>query len=263
MPGYILYSFLYLWIADKFLFYVGSQLMLKIDNKPSIIIILQIIILLAVIFVGWLIYNGKLIDQKSFPGTVMQIMPEDEYVVVQLATNEEFSTEKYSTILGFPIGDTNAKLSLVAHYKYYAKLAELTHNIENGILYIHVPKLYLSTPVAFEFSSVREIQNESIFGPNGKILLDQLKKEVSGQLIYKGMSQINIVYDKAAKSLADNFNGYFISNGYGNYYKSIVVTISNEKSKSERQFNYNSSFCGKESCSFELDLGKGRTFTIK
>lgn len=165
--------------------------------------------------------------------------------------------------MDLPVGDTDVNLSLVAHYKYYIKLAELRHNIKNGIVYIHAPNLNLSTPVAFEFSTVQESQNESLFGPDGKKLIEQLKKDVSEKLINKGRLYIGAVYDKAAKALADNFNAYFIANGNGRYFKSIVVIFSNEKSQSERQFNYNNSYCGKEQCSLELDLGKGRILTFR
>jgi hypothetical protein len=68
---------------------------------------------------------------------------------------------------------------------------------------------------------------------------------------------MGVVYDKAAKALADNLNNYFDANGYGCNYKSIVVSFSSEGGQSQRQFNYNDSFCGKEPCSLELDLGKG------
>ena len=108
---------------------------------------------------GWLFFIGKpsLINQEEINtgfGQFITLQAEDEYVIARLVTNEEFITEKYNYVMGYPVGDTNAKLSLVAHYKYYIKLAELTHNIENGTVFIHVPKLYLSTPVAFEFSTV-------------------------------------------------------------------------------------------------------------
>lgn len=223
---------------------------------------------LVLIGIGWLFFSGKLqlINTQELSnnfGQFIKLEAADEYVIAQLETNEEFITEKYNYVMGFPVGDTNAKLSLVAHYKYYIKLAELTHNAENGIVFIHVPKLYLSTPVAFEFSTVRESSRKFLFGEDEKNLLDQLKKDVSGELIIKGRSQVGVVYDKAAKALADNLNSYFNLNGYGRNYKSMVVTFSSEHSQSKRQFNYNSSFCGKESCSLELDLGKGRIFTIK
>jgi hypothetical protein len=226
------------------------------------------IFILLVIFTAWLFYIGKLslINTHEISNSFSQFVElkeVDEYVVAQLVNNEDFEIEKYNDVMGFPVGDTNVKLSLVAHYKYFVKLAELTHHIDNGTVFIHVPKLYLSLPVAFEFSTVRESWSKFLFGPDGKELLDQLKKEVSGKLILKGRSQVGVVYDKAAKALADNFNNYFNANGYRSHYKNIEVTFSSERSQSHRQFSYHNGFCGKEKCSLELDLGKGLIFTLE
>ena len=236
---------------------------------PSISRIISITFIISVVgLLSWLLFSGKLSlistqeVNKSF-SQLIALEGTDEYVVAQLVSNEEFTTETYNNLMGFPIGDTSVRLSLVANYKYYVKLSELTLNVADGIVFIHVPKLYLSTPVAFEFSTVRESWSKFLFGPDGKKLLDELKKDASGKLIIKGKSQVGAVYDKAAKALADNFNSYFNANGYGGYYKNIVVMISSERSQSRRQFNYSNSFCGRESCSLELDLGKGLIFTIK
>jgi hypothetical protein len=242
--------------------------MLKVAQKISFFFFIRTISLLAIIFVAWVIYNHKfsIVDTSSINRDVSQFIELkglDEYTLALLVTNEEFTTKKYNYVMDLPIGDTDVNLSLVAHYKYYIKLAELKHNVENGIVYIHAPNLNLSTPVAFEFSTVQESQNESLFGPDGKKLIEQLKKDVSEKLINKGQLHVGTVYDKAAKALADNFNAYFIASGNGHYYKSIVVIFSNEKNQSERQFNYNNSYCGKEQCSLELDLGKGRILTFR
>ena len=242
--------------------------MLKVAHKISFFLFIRIISLLAIIFVSLVIYNHKfsVINTNVINSDVSQFIElkgVDEYALALLITNEEFTTKKYNYVMDLPVGDTDANLSLVAHYKYYIKFAELRHNIENGIVYIHAPNLNLSTPVAFEFSTVQENQNESLFGPDGKMLIEQLKKDISEKLINKGRLHIGAVYDKAAKALADNFNAYFIANGNGRYYKSIAVIFSNEKGQSERQFNYNNSYCGKEQCSFELDLGKGRILTFR
>jgi hypothetical protein len=239
--------------------------MLKVANK----IFIRIISLLAITFAVWGIYNHNfsIIDTKGPINTgfsqFIELNPLDEYVIAVLVTNEEFAAKGYKYVMDWPVGDTDVYLSLVAHYKYYIKLTELRHNIENGTLYIHAPNLNLSTPVAFDFSTVSERQNESLFGPAGKKLMEQLKNVVSEELVKKGEQHVGAVYDKAAKALADNLNAYFIANGNGRYYKSIVVIFSNEKSHSERQFNYNNSYCGKEQCSLELDIGKGHIFTIK
>ncbi|MDD2723420.1 MAG: hypothetical protein PHH59_05260 [Methylovulum sp.] len=225
------------------------------------------LLLLAGGFIIWLFVNGKLSlintqeVTKSFSQFVA-ISGEDEFVVAKLITNEEFTIEKYTNLMGFPIGDSSVTLSLVANYKYFVNLSGLKLDIENDTVVIHVPKLDLSVPVAFDFSTVRESWREFLFAPDHKILLDQLRREVTAKLAIKGKSQINAVYDKAAKALADNFNRHFSENGYGGYYKSIVVVFASERSPSRRQFNYANSLCGKEACSLEIGLGKGLIFSI-
>jgi hypothetical protein len=102
-----------------------------------------------------------------------------------------------------------------------------------------------------------------MFGPNEKELLKKLKQNVSAELAQKGNAQVGVVYDKAAKSLADNYNRFLIANGYGDYYKNIVVTFANENSKLQRQFHYNDSLCGDKKCLLELNINKGLFFTIR
>lgn len=224
------------------------------------------IILMAV--VSWLYVTDKLVlvdthkADKSF-SQFITLKGLDEYVIAGLESNEEFTTEIYKQVMGYPVGDTHATVSLVAHYKYYIKLAELSHTVEKGVVFVHVPKLYLSTPVAFDFSTVREICNKSWFGTDCEEILGQLKKEVSEKLLTKGKLQVGVVYDKAAKALADNLNAYFGAQGYGRYYKDIVVTFASERGESQRQFHYNKSYCGNEACLLELDLGQGRVFAIE
>ena len=239
----------------KLVFFIGYK------QVTSLYKLFLIITSLAIITVAYLLLTGKLAIvstqemDKSF-SQLISLKGADEYVIAQLDTNEDFSVEKFNHVMGFPVGDTNAKLSLVANYKYYVKLAELTHHIQDGVVYIDVPKLYLSTPVAFEFSSVQESAAKFMFGVDEKALLDQLKSEASEKLRAKGQSQIGVVYDKAAKALADNFNNHFIKNGFGGNYKDIVVTFANEGSTSKRQFKYNESYCGEKPCRLELNLGK-------
>lgn len=199
---------------------------------------------------------------KSFSQFV-EIQGDDKYVLAKLVSHEKFVSEIYSTVMGYPVGDTTVELSLVANYNYYVKFSDITHHIEDGKVVITIPRLYLLTPVAFEFSTVKEEARTFLFGANGKDMLDKLKSEVSDKLVIKGQSQMGAIYDKAAKALADNFNNHFIKNGFGGYYKSIVVKFSSEKSQSERQFNYNASFCGKKPCLLEFDLGKGDFFRVE
>ena len=228
----------------------------------------RIIGLFALIVMVWWFFGDRiaLVDtqevSKSF-SRFISLEGADEYVVARLVGNEDFTIEKYRHVFGFPVGDTHVKLSLVANYTYFVKLAELRHAIENDNIYIHVPKLHLSTPVAFEFSTVRESGRQFLFGPDGKALIDQLKQDVSKNLEAKGRAQISVVYDKAAKALADNFDRYFNANGLGGRYRNIVVIFDQEISQSKRQFSYSDGACGKERCSLELDLGKGLILSIK
>jgi len=225
------------------------------------------ILLIAGAFITWLFIHGKLslINTQEVSKSLSQfvaISGEDEFVVAKLITNEEFTIEKYNNLMGFPIGDSSVKLSLVANYKYFVNLSGLKLDIENDTVVIHAPKLDLSLPVAFDFSTVRESWRRFLFAPDHKMLLDQLRSEVTTELAKKGQSHVNAVYDKAAKALADNFNRHFSENGYGGYYKSIVVIFASDRSPSRRQFNYAHSLCGKEECSLEIGLGKGLFFSI-
>lgn len=125
------------------------------------------------------------------------------------------------------------------------------------MLFIHVPRLYLLTPIAFDFDSVRE-KCDGLLGLGCEELFVTLKQDMSTDLINKGRLQMNSIYDEAAKILADNLNGHFTKNGYGRYYKSIVVSFATEGSHSQRQFNYNDSYCEKEPCLLDINLGKIR-----
>jgi hypothetical protein len=147
---------------------------------------------------------------------------------------------------------------LVSHYNYYIKLDELTYHNKDGIVFIHAPRLYLLTPVAFNFDSVRETCDGGLLGSGCEEMFVLLKQDMSTDLINKGSSHMISNYGTAAKSLADNLNEHFTKNGYGRYYKSIVVKIASEGSQSQRQFNYNDSFCDKEPCPLEIDVSKVR-----
>lgn len=214
----------------------------------------KIIILISLVILGWLIFTDQLplpneLLKKDFSQIVEQFGM-DEYVIAYRKTNETFTTTKFGTIK-----DTNAEISLVANYKFYIKFAELKYHFENGIIFVEVPRLYLSTPVAFNFDTVRE-KCDGLFGLDCKELLGQLKQDISADLVSKGLHQIAGMYDTSAKALADNLNNHFTSNGHNYYYKSIAVSFIIEGSKSQRVFNYNSEFCDKDPCLFRFNLDK-------
>jgi hypothetical protein len=212
----------------------------------------KIILLIILIILGWLIFTGQLpLPNELLKKDVSQFVEQfgmDEYVVASRKTNETFTITKFGTIK-----DINAEISLVANYKFYIKFSELKHHVENGVVFVDVSRLYLSTPVAFNFDTVRETC-DGLFGLGCKELLEQLKQDISADLVSKGLHQIPTMYDTSAKALADNLNNYFTVNGHNYYYKSIVVSFIAEGSKSQRVFNYNSEFCDKEPCLLRLNL---------
>jgi hypothetical protein len=230
--------------------------------------LISVLIFISVGLAMWL-YFGKqirLFETKEVNTTVSQFLDlsgADEYIIAQLVTHENFTKEKYKYLFDLPIGDTSASISLVAHYKYFIKLSELKYSVMGGDLVFHVPHLYLSTPVSFEFSTVNELCSASLLGVDCAEMLKQLKNEVSNELAKKGLLQVGSVYDKAAKALADNFNNFNNSNRYSVDYKNIAVVFDKEASHSERQFSYNKSYCGSDACSLELNLISDWIFTIK
>jgi len=218
----------------------------------------KITLLIVIGVISWLVVTGKLSWSNSTPlkesfSQFVEQNSADKYVIAELKTNETFTATKLNNV----VKDTNATISLVAHYSYYIKLAELTYRIEDGVVFIHVARLYLLTPVAFDFDSVRE-KCDSLLGLDCEELFVRLKQDMSTDLINKGRSYMISNYGTAAKSLADNLNGHFTKNGYGRYYKSIVVNFATEGSQSQRQFNYNDSFCDKAPCSLDIDVDKVR-----
>ncbi|MEI6706937.1 MAG: hypothetical protein WCK96_07345 [Methylococcales bacterium] len=219
-------------------------------------IILNILIIIILSVLAWLFYTGKLsLGEQPLSKSFSQFVGQggtDKYVIANRKTNEKFTLTKVGLVK-----DTNAEISLVAQYHFHIKLAELTHHVENGIVFVDVPRLYLFTPVAIDYSTVRENCN-GLLGLDCDELLKQLKQDIPSELVNKGMSQINTIYDTAAKALADNLNNYFKTNGAGRYYKSIIVKIVSEGGQSQRQFDYNDSFCDKEPCLLELDVSKVR-----
>jgi hypothetical protein len=223
--------------------------------RQSINMLSKITLLIVIGVLGWLLFTGKLSwtgsSLKEIISTFIEINGADKYVIAELKTNETFLATEPSV---FPT-DITANISLDAHYNYYIKLAELTYRIEDGIVFIHAPRLCLLTPVAFNFDSVRETC-DGLLGLGCEEIFVRLKQDISIDLVNKGRLHMNSVYDKAAKSLADNLNGHFTKNGYGHHYKSIVVSFASEKNQSQRQFNFNNSYCEKEPCLLDINLDK-------
>lgn len=228
---------------------------------------IKLLLIFSLIFVSVVLYEkASIFDTKEVLRITSQfksLEQKDEYVLAEFKNHEEFAEQKYNFMFGYPIGDTTAKLSIDAFYKYYVKLAELSVKIEGDTIYIHAPKIYLSLPVAFELSSVMENFEQFMFGPGKNELQKKLRQDLSKELEQKGNAQVIVVIDKAAKALADNFNQFLIKAGYGNYYKNIEVSFGDEDTQLQRQFHYNDSFCGDKTCLFELGINKELFFTIR
>ena len=137
---------------------------------------------------------------------------------------------------------------MLAGFRYYIKLAELSQKLQGDTLFIQAPELYLSKPIAFEFSTVRVNEQVVAFGPDHQELIDKLKLDISTELAYKGRLHTEAVYDRAAKALAENFNNYFKSNNMHTYYKDIAITFNNESGQSRRRFMFNKGFCDPVPC---------------
>ena len=229
--------------------------------KSLLQILKTILVLALLVFITWVIgafQNGSfsIFDRNGISNSFSQFISlegADEYVIAKLNSHETLNRHEYRRVFGLPVGDTRVSLSLVAHYKYYVKLAELSQQLEGDTLFIQVPELYLSKPVAFEFSSVRVNEQVQAFGPDQQELSHKLKQEASTELALKGRLHTAAVYDRAARALAENFNNYFKHNQMHTYYKDIAIIFSSENKQSIRRFMFNQGFCGPLPCLMRLD----------
>jgi hypothetical protein len=62
--------------------------------------------------------------------------------------------------------------------------------------------------------------------------------ELSKDLEEKGLSELPVVYEKAAKALADNFDDFVRNNENIVFHRNIAVVFSDESSPSQRLFSY-------------------------
>jgi len=215
--------------------------------------------LVLIMLVAGLFYTGKLsiIDQRELAQSFTQfiaIQGEDEYVVASLHNRETFDLQEFKEILGMPIGDTEARISLDAHYKYFIKLSLLRVSLQEDTITIRAPKLLLSTPIAFDMASFKQTQKKFALGPNKAEVMNKLQQKAALGLLAKGNRYKSIVYDKAAKALADNLHQYYMANGFEGYYKSIEVVFADEKTQSQRVFNYKNASCQVSACNAYIEL---------
>jgi hypothetical protein len=100
--------------------YSGLRSLIQDKTVASILRIITITTaVLVLIGISWLLLGKlQLINtqevSKSF-NQFINLEAADEYVIARLETNEEFITEKYNYVMGFPVGDTNVKLVLSQH----------------------------------------------------------------------------------------------------------------------------------------------------
>lgn len=230
--------------------------------------LLFLTVVVLIVWVTWSFQSGSfsIFNRTEMTNSFSQFVSlkgADEYVIAKLITDETLNRHEYKHLFGFPVGDTLVSLSLLANYKYYVKLAELTQRLDGETLYIQVPGLYLSKPVAFELSTVRLNEQVLAFGPDQQELTYSIYQEAPAELAYKGRLHTDAVYDKAAKALADNFNNYFKNNNMHTYYKDIAIIFSSESKQTIRRFMFNKGLCGSMPCLVQFDLGGGNVFIAR
>ena len=208
------------------------------------------------------VFDGK--DYISSVSRFVSVEGVDEYVIATLRTSETHnSIHCVEKVFGKCILPTKVTVEPDVYYKYFIRLGDLRYSIAGDTLNFNVPALYLSTPVAIDPSSLDQKCKTVIPNMNCKSTFNKLMGDLSDILERKGNKQKASVYDKAAKSLADNFHQFIKNNGNEIGYKNIAVTFIDEGSKSQHLFRYNESYCGEEKCSAEIDLGDNRLLIIK
>lgn len=226
---------------------------------------ITISVVLGALFFGFK-NQWRLIDLVEYERSVTSFIAlkgADEYVIAELQSHDTFSKRQCSKkILGNCIGYATVDISFEPHYKYYVKLAELNYVIDGDTLVFEAPKLYLSTPVGYQSAHQNTDCDKTLLGDCNKTR-NSLMTELSADLEAKGLANMPSVYEKAAKSLADNFYQFASNNETGFLIKKIAVRFASEGSQSQRVFSYNKSYCGKEPCTIELNLGEGLLFTLR
>ena len=123
---------------------------------------------------AYLIYDFSLFENRELDTHVSQFIAlkgGDEYVIAELVTTEHLHREsgKHLKYLDIPIQHADLDVSLRAHFKYHIKLSELEYSMADDTLVFTVPKLYLSTPVAFESSTFKPDCRASLFSNCEKV----------------------------------------------------------------------------------------------
>ena len=209
----------------------------------------------------------SLVTKDDFENSFSQyheINLKDEYIVAEEVNWVTFNKIEYKKLFGdFPIGDSEATLSLKAHYNYYIKLSEVTHDLDNRTLTINIPKLYLLTPVAFDSASLKEKGVSKYFGGDPDELLNSLRRGITSELNIKGKVQMRNVREKASRSIAENFNAFLSNNKVSAFYDEIAVVFNDDKKVTYPKYGFKNSFCNPGPCRFEFDIGKDMSFVFE
>lgn len=229
----------------------------------------KIILPLVLILGGFLLLKDRLIlfngkDYSTSFARFVSLETNDEYVIATLKTSETYiETHCVQQMFGKCILPTQVEVNPDVFYKYFIKLSELKFESVNDTLKLEAPHLYLSTPVAIDTATIEHKCKSAIPNLNCKETFNQLMDRLSNNLTTKGNSQVDSIYEKAAKSLADNINTFLKTQDNKIGYKNISVTFNNEDGHLEHLFRYNDSYCGAKPCSAEISLGENWHWVIQ
>jgi hypothetical protein len=203
-------------------------------------------------------------DYMSNVGRFVKLESNDEYVIATLQTSETYSeTHCVETIFGKCILPTRVEVNPDVFYKYFIKLSDLKFALSGETLKLEAPHMYLSTPVPIDPASIQHKCKSTIPNLNCKQTFNSMMNSLSSWLVTNGLVQMESVYEKAAKSLADNINTFLKNQDSKIGYKNISVSFNDEKGNSEHLFRYNNSYCGAKSCLVEISLGENRHLVIQ
>ncbi|AEF99660.1 DUF4230 domain-containing protein [Methylomonas methanica] len=199
-----------------------------------------LLVFIVVIAVSlWVYLNSK--QTQAIQGAIhgLGLQEKQALIVAELTTTEVFSKTEYNYLFkDFPFGDTTTSIKLTAHYQYYLKLSELSYELKGDTLVFKSPRLYPLLPVAFDIDTIAEDCQAHFLAPDCKESLQHLKSEISQQMPQLAKLRISMVYDKAAKSLADIFYNFLTYKSYPIGFSKIRVVIGEENSKSSRVYAY-------------------------
>ena len=229
----------------------------------------KLLVIILLVTVGGYLFKDKIImtDSHDYSNGISRFIAlegTDEYVIATLKTTETYQqTHCLKELFGQCLLPTRVEVNPEVFYKYFIKLSELRYSLSGDTLILQVPQLYLSTPVAMDSDSIEHRCHATFISFHCKQAFNNLMDTVSGRLIVKGNLQKTSVYEKAAKSLADNINAFLQHQNQKIGYKNIAVHFNDEDGRSEYLFRYNDSYCGAKPCSAEISFGENWHWIIQ